>query len=150
MKNLKVPLKNPKPDFKTFREVLEGKKKAERVHFVELLMDEEIKKYITENLLGEKWGPYSAEPREDYWKQDIIIPVAEFKEKYQEIAVLGGVDMDKLCRLPEDDLRKYVRGILENCMPERYALGSGNSIANYVPVKNYLIMLDEGMNYSCP
>ena len=54
MKNLKVPLKNPKPDFKTFREVLEGKKKAERVHFVELLMDEEIKKSITENLLEEK------------------------------------------------------------------------------------------------
>ena len=89
MKNFKVPLKEPKPDFETFREVLEGKKKAGRVHFVELLMDEEIKKYITENLL-------------------------------------------------------------ENCMPERYAIGSGNSIANYVPVKNYLIMLDEGMNYSCP
>ena len=30
-----------------------------------------------------------------------------------------------------------------------YALGSGNSIANYVPVENYLAMLDEGLNYSC-
>ena len=55
--------------------------------------------------------------------------------------------VDKLCRLEEDDLRKYVREILENCMPERYALGSGNSIANYVPVKNYLTMLDEGINW---
>ena len=80
--------------------------------------------------------------------QDIIIPVAEFKRKYQEIAVLGGIDVDKLCRLEENDLRKYVRGILEKCMPERYALGSGNSIANYVPVKNYLTMLDEGMNWA--
>ena len=71
MKNFKVPLKNPKPDFKIFREVLEGKKKAERVHFVELLMDEEIKKYITENLLGEKWVSYSSETKKDYWRQNI-------------------------------------------------------------------------------
>jgi len=360
----RVPLKNPKPDFKSFREVLEGRKRAERVHFVEILMDEEIKKYITEKLLGEKWISYSPERREDYWRQDInfwykmgydyirvsgggvvsldwptklreikdtaslsrgrrgwseegkgpiaswqdfekypwpkaeeidyssyeftsqnlpegmkmlvcpssgvfevasgsllglenmsylladnpelveatfkkvgeaiyafcqnvislnnvegifqgddlgfktstiispallrkmvlpwhkkfaafahqrnkmywfhccgnvlplmndfikeikidafhsfddnIISVTEFKRRYKEIAVLGGVDVDKLCRLKEDDLRKYVREILKECMPERYALGSGNSIANYIPVENYLIMLDEGMNW---
>jgi uroporphyrinogen decarboxylase len=32
-------------------------------------------------------------------------------------------------------------------MPYKYALGSGNSIANYIPVENYLIMLDEGLKY---
>jgi uroporphyrinogen decarboxylase len=32
-------------------------------------------------------------------------------------------------------------------MPTRYALGSGNSVTNYVPVENYLIMLDEGVRY---
>ena len=77
--------------------------------------------------------------------QDVIIPVREFKRKYgKRIAVLGGVDVDKLCRMEEDDLRRYLRDILEDSMPCRYALGSGNSIANYVPVRNYLIMLDEG------
>ena len=30
----------------------------------------------------------------------------------------------KLCRLDEDNLRKYVKGILDECMPNRYALGS--------------------------
>jgi len=81
--------------------------------------------------------------------QDIIIPVTEFKKKYgNRIAVLGGVDMDKLARLDENNLRKYIREILEVCVPEgRYALGSGNSIANYVPVKNYLVMLEEGLNF---
>lgn len=80
--------------------------------------------------------------------QDEIIPVGEFKKKYgKEIAVLGGVDVDKLCSLDEENLRKYVRNILEECMPERYALGSGNSIANYVPLKNFFIMLDEGYRY---
>ena len=80
--------------------------------------------------------------------QDTIIPVTEFKEKYGDrIAVLGGVDVDKLCRLEEKELRAYVRGILDRCMPYRYALGSGNTVTNYVPVENYLIMLDEGVRY---
>ena len=80
--------------------------------------------------------------------QDTIIPVGEFKRKYGErTAVLGGVDIDKLCQLEESDIRKYVREILEECMPYRYALGSGNSIANYTPVRNYLIMLNEGLKW---
>ena len=80
--------------------------------------------------------------------QDAIIPVGEFKKRYGDrIATFGGVDMDKLCRLDERSLREYVRNILDECMPDRYALGSGNSVANYVPVKNYLIMLDEGLKW---
>lgn len=82
--------------------------------------------------------------------QDTIIPVTEFKKRYgNKIATLGGVDMDKLCRLDEESLKKYIRGILDECMPNRYALGSGNSIANYMPVKNYFIMLDEGLKWKC-
>ncbi len=80
--------------------------------------------------------------------QDTIIPVVQFKKSYgNRVGTLGGVDVDKLCRLDEVNLRKYVRGILDECMPYRYALGSGNSIANYVPVENYLIMLDEGLKW---
>jgi uroporphyrinogen decarboxylase len=83
--------------------------------------------------------------------QDVILPVTEFKRKYQDkIATFGGVDMDKLIRLDETNLRKYIRYILERCMPGgRYALGSGNSISNYVPVKNFLIMLEEGRLWKC-
>jgi uroporphyrinogen decarboxylase len=81
--------------------------------------------------------------------QDEIIPVWEFKKRYGEkIGVLGGVDVNKLATYNEENLRKYVREILDKCMPYRYALGSGNSIANYIPVENYLIMLDEGLKYS--
>jgi len=80
--------------------------------------------------------------------QDEIIPVWEFKKRYGEkIAVLGGVDVNKLATYNEENLRKYVREILDRCMPYKYALGSGNSIANYIPVENYLIMLDEGLKY---
>ena len=45
--------------------------------------------------------------------------------------------------------RARVRDTLEKCLPGGgYCLGSGNSIANYVPLQNYLTMLDEGRRYS--
>ena len=79
--------------------------------------------------------------------EDAIMPVWEFKKKYgDKIAVLGGVDMDKLARLPEKELRAYVRYILEECSPRGgFAIGSGNSIPDYVSMENYLIMLDEAL-----
>jgi uroporphyrinogen decarboxylase len=81
--------------------------------------------------------------------EDSSNPVTEYKKRYGDrIALLGGVDIDKLVRLEEEELRGYVRNILDICMPGgRYALGSGNSVCNFVPVNNFLIMLDEGMHY---
>lgn len=83
--------------------------------------------------------------------QDNIIPVTEYKERYGDrIAVLGGVDVDKLSRLSgKEELRSYVRKILESCVPGGgYALGSGNSIANYIPVENYFTMMETGLEWT--
>ena len=81
--------------------------------------------------------------------EDEILPVNDFKKKYgSRVGILGGVDIGKLCMLDEDGLRKYVRGILDVCMENgRYALGSGNSVCNYIPIRNYFIMLEEGLNW---
>ncbi|MBU0596022.1 hypothetical protein KJ567_05010 [Candidatus Bipolaricaulota bacterium] len=81
--------------------------------------------------------------------QDKILPVADFKARYGDrIGTLGGVDVDKMCRWSEKEIRPYVREILDRCMPGgRYALGTGNSVANYIPTENYLAMLDEGMKW---
>lgn len=81
--------------------------------------------------------------------EESILPVTEAKRKYgSNIALIGGIDLDVLCRSPEKELRRYVRQTLEYCQKGgRYALGSGNSIADYVPIDNFLIMLDEGRRY---
>jgi len=81
--------------------------------------------------------------------EDEVMPVSTFYEKYSDkIAVLGGIDIDVLATYQEDELRRYIRNILSVCMSRgRYAPGSGNSIPNYIPVKNYLIMLEEGLNW---
>ena len=81
--------------------------------------------------------------------EDAIMPVADFMDVYGDrVAGLGGVDMDKLCRLNEPALRAYCRSILDHCMPKgRYAFGTGNTVANYVPIENYMIMMEEGYRY---
>jgi len=48
--------------------------------------------------------------------------------------------------LKPDDLRKYVRSVINACAPRgRFAVGSGNSIPSYIPLENYLTMLDEAL-----
>lgn len=79
--------------------------------------------------------------------EDAILPVTDATKKYgSRIAILGGIDVDFLCRSDEAAIRKRVRDTIETCLSENggYCLGSGNSIADYVPVDNFLAMLDEG------
>jgi uroporphyrinogen decarboxylase len=82
--------------------------------------------------------------------EDTIRTVEETKVKYgQRIAVLGGIDLDFLCRADERAIRQRVRITLERCHAGGgYLLGTGNSVANYLPLKNYLIMLDEGRRFA--
>lgn len=77
--------------------------------------------------------------------ENAIMPVNEFQEQYGDrIGVLGGIDVDILTRYPPEVVRHEVRRVIEICHPRgRYAVGSGNSIPSYVPLENYLTMLDE-------
>ena len=81
--------------------------------------------------------------------QDVIQPVAEVKVRYgQRGALLGGVDMHKLATLSEAELRAYLRSILDVCMVDgRFAFGSGNTIANFVPLTHFAILLDESRRW---
>jgi len=77
--------------------------------------------------------------------QDDIMPIGEYRKKWgNSIALLGGVDVHKLSTYSPEDLRKYVRSIIDDCHSQgRFAIGAGNSITSYVPMNNYLTMIDE-------
>jgi len=81
--------------------------------------------------------------------EDTIEDVRDAKQTYgQRVALLGGIDVDFLCRSDEAAIRRRVRETLDVCMPGGgYCLGTGNSVANYIPLDNYLAMLDEGHLY---
>ncbi len=81
--------------------------------------------------------------------EDAIIPVQDFQALYGgrrdgAIAVLGGIDLNILAAGTPEDVRRHTRFLIETCGARgRYAIGSGNSIPSYVPVANYLAMVDE-------
>lgn len=85
--------------------------------------------------------------------EDAILPVTEAFRRYGErVAVLGGIDMDFLCRSTEKAVRARARATLDACFrpaaARGYCLGTGNTVANYLPLDNYLAMLDEGRRYT--
>jgi uroporphyrinogen decarboxylase len=82
--------------------------------------------------------------------EDTIEDIRDVKAQYGDrIAVLGGIDVDFLCRADEQSIRARVRDTIEKCQPGGgFCLGTGNSVANYIPIDNYLAMLDEGRKYS--
>ncbi|MGI6543697.1 MAG: uroporphyrinogen decarboxylase family protein [Limnochordia bacterium] len=82
--------------------------------------------------------------------EDQILPVTEAKRLYGDRwAILGGIDVDFLCRATEAEIRERVRTVLDVCMPGGgYALGTGNTVANYIPVPNFLAMIEEGRRWT--
>jgi uroporphyrinogen decarboxylase len=81
--------------------------------------------------------------------EDTIEDVCDAKKAYGDrIALLGGIDMDFMCRADEKAIRARVRRTLECCGASGYCLGTGNSMANYVPIDNFLAMLDEGRRWA--
>jgi hypothetical protein len=56
---------------------------------------------------------------------------------------LGGIDVDILCQNSPDDIFNLIveKGAKYRRNANGYALGSGNSIPDYVPVEGYLAMV---------
>ena len=65
------------------------------------------------------------------------------RRRGQRIGLLGGFDMDLLCRCRAEEIYETVvtLGSEYRSAAQGYALGSGNSIPDYVPVANYLAMV---------
>lgn len=77
--------------------------------------------------------------------EDVIAPFDRWIELYGDrIALLGGVDVDLLCQRPPQEIieRVYENGKRWRAKARGYALGSGNSIPEYVPVEGYLAMIE--------
>jgi len=75
--------------------------------------------------------------------EDNILPVEQVYPRWgKRIAILGGIDVDFLCRNKPDAISARARELLAlTSQRGGYALGSGNSIPGYVPDESYLAMI---------
>ena len=82
--------------------------------------------------------------------EDKILPVEEVYRRWgNRVGLVGGVDVHLLTVGSEEEIRRRTREILDVCGGGGgYVLGTGNSVANYIPLPNYLAMLDEGRRWN--
>jgi uroporphyrinogen decarboxylase len=75
--------------------------------------------------------------------EDTILSVEESYEKYgKRIAILGGLDLDFVCRSTPEEVYQRAKAIIaQTAKRGGYALGTGNSIPGYVPEENYFAMI---------
>jgi uroporphyrinogen decarboxylase len=76
--------------------------------------------------------------------EDVIIPVEQAYEKWGgRIAILGGIDMDFMCRSTPQQIKQRCEVMLAKAATRGgYALGTGNSVPEYVPFDNYIAMIN--------
>jgi len=75
--------------------------------------------------------------------EDAIEPVEEAYERWgSRIAILGGIDVDFLCRSTPAEIHARAQAMLDRSATRgSYALGSGNSIPEYIPHAAYFAMI---------
>ena len=71
-----------------------------------------------------------------------------YERLHSRIAIMGGIDLDFVCRSTQEQVFNRSLAMLERTATRGgYALGSGNSIPNYVPHENYLAMIAAAVFY---
>ncbi len=74
--------------------------------------------------------------------EDNIIPIEKaYEQMNMRMALLGGIDVDFICRSTPEQIYNRSCNMLTIASKGGYALGSGNSIPEYVPVEGYLSMI---------
>lgn len=74
--------------------------------------------------------------------EDTIQPMEEAWDAYgSRVTVMGGMDMDFMCRATPEDVYARARAMLLKTREKgRYMLGTGNSLARYLPLEQYAAM----------
>jgi uroporphyrinogen decarboxylase len=74
--------------------------------------------------------------------EDNILPVEQAYERHHDkFAILGGIDLDFMCRAQPEQVYERARALLAQTVGRGgYALGTGNSVPDYVPDENYFAM----------
>jgi len=82
--------------------------------------------------------------------EDAIEPVEDAYERLgSRIAILGGMDLDFLCRSTPEEITARCTAMIERTQKRGgYALGSGNSIPDYIPTASFDAMRNAALQYS--
>jgi len=82
--------------------------------------------------------------------EDSIQPVEEVYEQWHDrLCIVGGMDVDFMCRESEEAIANRVRAMLDRTGSRGgYLMGTGNSVPEYMPRNHYLTMVKETIGYN--
>ncbi len=79
--------------------------------------------------------------------EDAIQPVEDAYKQYGDrVAIFGGMDVDFMVRRTPEEVYRRSKAMLDQTAGQGYALGSGNSIAPYIPRANYFAMVQAALD----
>jgi uroporphyrinogen decarboxylase len=81
--------------------------------------------------------------------EDAILPVEDSYEKWHgRIAILGGIDVNWIINHSEEDIITRCRAMLQRSEAYGgYALGTGNSVPEYIPQDHFIALLKAALEY---
>ena len=81
--------------------------------------------------------------------EDAIMPIEDVYEKWNgRIALLGGIDVDYVIKRTDEEIAGRCRAMLKRAEGRGgYALGTGNSVPEYIPQEKYLVMIKAALEY---
>ena len=94
--SIKLKNRQPAPDIDQFIGVITGKAKPKRLHLAELFADQEVMKWITEDILEKQWVPMPQDPSKYEQAKQHLLCLIEYwyRMGYDYIRLSGGVDFD--------------------------------------------------------
>lgn len=79
--------------------------------------------------------------------EDAIQPVEEAYDRLNgRVAVLGGIDVDFICRSTPEEVYDRSKAMLARSSRGGYGLGTGNSVPSFVPQENYFAMINAALD----
>jgi uroporphyrinogen decarboxylase len=81
--------------------------------------------------------------------EDTILPVEDSYERWHDrIAILGGIDVDFVINRSEEEINARCRAMLARARGRGgYALGTGNSVPEYIPQDHFIALLRAALEY---
>ena len=81
--------------------------------------------------------------------EDNIVTVEDSYELYHnKIAILGGIDLNFIIQKSEQEITKRCRDMLKRTQGRGgYALGTGNSVPEFIPQDNFIALLKAALEY---
>jgi len=81
--------------------------------------------------------------------EDNIMPVEDVYRKYHDrFAIIGGIDVDFMVRKSPEEITARAAAMLELADKDGgFALGTGNSVPEYIPNEKYFAMIRAAFTY---